>query len=169
MGGMIAARLHRSGYLFNIPLETGIRTLALLSAAAPSECDPQRLSYYDYLVVHSADVAGGPASVHPATPHRSGEFLVRRGLLERALLLMFSRGLIARVFSERGILYTATKITNPFLEHLGAPYTRLLQERAVWVMGRFGAMNDTALRDYFREHLGEWGVEFIRDYGQPEE
>lgn len=169
MGGMTAARLQRSGYPFNTPLETGIRMLALLSAAAPSECDLQRLSYYDYLVVHSADVEGGPASVHPATPHRSGEFLVRRGLLERALLLMFSRGLVARLFSDRGILYAATKLTNPFLEHLEAPYTKLLRERAVWVVGRFGAMNDAALRDYFRQHLGEWGAEFIRDYAQPEE
>jgi hypothetical protein len=169
MGGMTATRLKRSGYPFNTPLETGIRMLALLSAAAPSECDLQRLSYFDYLVVHSADVAGGPESAHPATPHRSGEFLVRRGLLERALLLMFSRGLIVRLFSDRGIQYAASKLTIPFLEHLEAPYTKLLRERATWVIGRFGTMNDAALRDHFREHLGEWGAEFIRDYGQTEE
>jgi hypothetical protein len=169
MGGVTAARLQRGGYPFNTPLETGIRMLALLSAASPSECDLQRLSYFDYLVVHSADVQGGPESIHPATPHRSGEFLVRRGLVERSLLLMFSRGLVARMFSNRGILYLSTKLTNPFLEHLEAPYTRLLRERATWVVGRFGEMSDGGLRDYFREHLGQWGAEFIRESGQPEE
>jgi hypothetical protein len=169
MGGMTAARSQHGSYPFNTPLEAGIRMLALLSAASPSECDLQRLSYYDYLVVHSADVRGGPESIHPPTPHRSGEFLVRRGLVERALLLMFSRGLVARVFSERGILYLSSKLTNPFLEHLEAPYTKLLRDRAVWVLERFGKMSDTLLRDYFREHLGQWGAEFIRESGPPEE
>lgn len=168
MGGVTAARPQRGGYPFNTPLETGVRMLVLLGAA-PADCDLQRLSYYDYLVVHSGDVEGGPQSMHPATPHRSGEFLVRRGLVERSLLLMFSRGLVARVFSDRGIVYASTKLTNAFLEHLEAPYTRLLKERATWVIERFGQMSDGGLRDYFREHLGEWGAEFVRDSGQPEE
>src|SRR6516165_5639803 len=154
MGEVTAARVQRGGYPFNTALETGIRMIALLSAASPSECDLQRLSYYDYLVVHSADVQGGPESIHPATPHRSGEFLVRRGLVERSLLLMLSRGLVARRFSDSGILYASTKLTNPFLEHLEAQYTRLLRERATWVIGEFGDMSDSGLRDYFREHLG---------------
>jgi len=169
MGGITATRMQHSGYPFNTPLETGIRMLALLSVATHYEYDLQRLSYYDYLVVHSGDVQGGPASIHPATPHRSGEFLVRRGLVERSLLLMLSRGLVARIFSERGIFYRHTKLTNPFLEHLEAPYTKLLKERAVWVIERFGIMSDGDLRDYFREHLGQWGAEFIRDAGQLEE
>jgi hypothetical protein len=168
VGGMTAVRLQRGGYPFNTPLETGIRMLALLDVSRAA-CDLQRLSFYDYLVVHSADVQGGPESIHPATPHRSGEFLVRRGLVERALLLMLSRGLVARAFSSDGISYSATRLTKPFLDHLEAPYTRLLRDRAVWVVERFGGMSDSSLRGYFSEHLGEWGAEFIRDTGEAEE
>ena len=49
---------------FNSPLETGVRALTVLAELAPAALDLQRLVYFDYLVVHSAD-AGGPRSLHP--------------------------------------------------------------------------------------------------------
>ena len=79
---------------FNSPLECGLRSLALLAAAGPTAYDLQRLVFYDYLLVHSADVPGGPESIHPPTPLRSGEALVRRHWVERGLLLMISRELV---------------------------------------------------------------------------
>ena len=45
---------------FNSPLECGLRTLTLLAASQPSACDLQRLIFYDYLLIHSGDVPGGP-------------------------------------------------------------------------------------------------------------
>jgi hypothetical protein len=86
---------------FNSPLECGLRALALLAAAQPAACDLQRLVFYDYLLVHSGDVPAGPDSIHPPTPLRSGEALVRRHWIERGLLLMISRELIIRTFSHR--------------------------------------------------------------------
>jgi|SRR5579862_2555493 len=169
MGGLAAIRVQRGGYPFNTPLETGIRMLAVLSAAAPLGFDLQRLSYFDYLLVHSADVEGGPESIHPATPLRSGEFLVRRGLVERALLLILSRALISRTFSPNGIIYAANSLSDPFLEHLEAPYTRLLRDRARWAVDRFGNMNDSNLREYFRQRLGQWGAEFVKEVSDIEE
>src|SRR5260370_20026328 len=87
---------------FNNPLESALRSLVLLVEAHPSGCDLQKLVYFDYLLVHSAD-AGGPESLHPATPNRSGELLVRRGLLNAGLMLLLGRGLAQRQFGERGI------------------------------------------------------------------
>ena len=72
---------------FNSPLETGIRSLAILVAAYPESLDLQRLLEMDYLVVHSGD-ADGPESLHAPLPLRAGELLVRRGLIETGLLLM---------------------------------------------------------------------------------
>src|SRR4051794_18613760 len=80
---------------FNSPLETGVRALTILEAAFPNSCDLQRLVELDYLVVHSGDV-GGPESLHAPLPLRAGELLVRRELIEKGLLLMMSRGLVAR-------------------------------------------------------------------------
>src|SRR5689334_10655553 len=95
---------------FNSPLECGLRPLVLLQAAQPAACDLQRLVFYDYLLVHSADVPEGPESIHPATPLRSGEALVRRHWIERGLLLMISRELVIRTFSAQGILYQASSL-----------------------------------------------------------
>lgn len=148
---------------FNSPLECGLRTLALLAAAQPTACDLQRLVFYDYLLVHSGDVPNGPDSIHPATPLRSGEALVRRHWVERGLLLMISRELVSRIFSEDGILYQASPLTSSFLAYMEQPYTRKLQERAAWVIASFGSYSDQQLVEFFKNNLDRWSGEFIRE------
>ena len=148
---------------FNSPLECGLRALALLVAAKPSTCDLQRMVFYDYLLVHSGDVPEGPESIHPATPLRSGEALVRRDWIECGLLLMISRELVARTFSKRGIMYEASPIAATFLGYMEQPYTKKLQERAKWVVARFGSYSDQQLVQFFKENLDRWGGEFIRE------
>jgi hypothetical protein len=148
---------------FNSPLECGLRALALLVAATPATCDLQRLVFYDYLLVHSGDVPNGPDSIHPATPLRSGEALVRRHWIERGLLLMISRELVTRNFSERGIMYEASPLTASFLSYMEEPYTRKLQDRAQWVITTFGEYSDYQLVEFFKANLDRWGGEFIRE------
>jgi hypothetical protein len=144
---------------FNSPLECGLRALVILVEAHPSTCDLQRLVYYDYLLVHSED-AGGPNSLHPATPNRSGELLVRREVLERGLFLFLSRGLVERHFSERGIGFAASETSQPFLQSLTTAYTASLRERGEWVISSFGDYSDEALAEYFRTRIDQWGAEF---------
>ena len=104
---------------FNSPLETGIRSLAILVAAYPEPFDLERLIEMDYLVVHSGD-ADGPESLHAPLPMRAGELLVRRGLIEKGLLLMMSRHLVQRVPAEEGFNYLAGEAAAPFLVSLTA-------------------------------------------------
>ena len=146
---------------FNSPVECGLRTLVLLAAANPSFCDLQRLVFYDYLLVHSGDVPEGPTSIHPATPLRSGEALVRRHWIEKGLLLMLSRELVRREFTSDGIVYQASPLSIPFLGYMEAAYTKQLRERADWVISRFGNSSDMQLVGFFRENLDRWGGEFI--------
>ena len=150
-------------YVFNTPLECGLRCAVLLAAAYPRRCDLQRLVEYEYLLVHSGDVGEGPPSIHPAAPHRSGELLVRRGLVERGLLFMMSRSVICRSLSEEGIHYFAGEWAVPFLQGLSAPYTRALRERAAWVVDRFGDVPDDDLEAYMRRNWDNWGSEFTRE------
>ena len=120
---------------FNSPVETGLRAIVLLSAAYPAKCDLRRLVVYDYLLVHSDD-AGGPESLHPRTPHRSGELLVRRKMIQEGLRMMMSRELVAVEYSDSGILF-ATELTCGFIDYLQSDYARDLQERAKWVVETF--------------------------------
>lgn len=155
-------RREMSSSLFNSPLETGLRSLFVLHAVAPALIDLHRLVAYDYLVVHSADVPGGPASLHPAVPFRSGEWLVRRDLVDRGLALMHSRELISMDFSALGIRYHATALTGAFIEHLRSPYASSLRSRALWLNQQFSGMSDGALRELMTTNVGQWGVEFDR-------
>jgi hypothetical protein len=144
---------------FNSPLETGVRALILLAEAYPESLDLQRILEFDYLMVHSGDV-GGPPSLHPALPLRSGELLVRRQLIERGLLLMMSRGLIQRLASDAGLSYQADDAAGPFLDALSADYLNDLKLRASWVISTFGHMSDTDIRKALSTVYDQWTREF---------
>jgi hypothetical protein len=145
---------------FNGKLEVGLRALCVLTAGYPDHYSVQRLTALDYLVVHSDDVPGGPISLHPRTPYRGGEILVRRGVLQEGLALYWSRALIERQFAEEGLYYAATEQSAAFLDALQSRYVDALRDRANWLVDRFGPESDEELADFVRENVGEWGAEF---------
>lgn len=148
--------------LFNSPLECGLRLLFVLNALRPGRCDLQRLVNYDYLLLHSADVEGGPPSLHPASPFRGGEWLVRRDAIADGLGLMHARELLEKSYDRSGISYAGTEMTNAFLGLLRNDYARNLADRSSWLAERFGAMSDEALSNFMRVNVGRWGAEFDR-------
>lgn len=149
--------------VFNTPLECGLRSAVLLLAAYPRACDVQRMVQYDYLIVHSGDVDGGPQSIHPATPHRSGELLVRRSLVEAGLEFMTYRKVIERTYTGLGIVYVAGEYAVMFLDALTSVYVQQLRERAGWVVETFQEMPDEELDRYMKERWSQWGAEFVRE------
>lgn len=149
----------RSIGAFNSALETGVRTLATLVACYPRAHDLSRLVQYDYLVVHSAD-AGGPPSLHPPLPLRSGELLVRRALVESGLRLMISRSLVRREFGSLGLLYQAEDAAGAFLDMLQAGYTRELRIRASWVSSAFDSLPQADMNSLIRQIFDAWTIEF---------
>lgn len=159
MGKMNDAGVHT---LFNSPVETGIRSLVILNAAYPAAHDINELVWFDHLIVHSADI-GGPPSMHPKLPQRSGEILVRRELVQNGLNLMQKFGLIAVLPSENGIYYQATESAYPLVQLLSSEYSRKLKDRAVWLADIVGSMHRAELRSMINSKLGNWAVEFQAD------
>jgi len=145
---------------FNGPIEIGLRAISILNDAYPSAYSLQRLVIFDYLSVHSDDISGGPDGLHPQTPHRSGELLMRRDALQKGLLLYMGRGLAVQQFETNGIVYAATERTGSFLDVLRAEYIFDLRVRTGWVVESFCSMNDDSLNSFVRQHLGAWGAEF---------
>ena len=136
-----------------------MRTLTVLAASYPKAHDLSRLVQYDYLVVHSAD-ANGPPSLHPPLPLRSGELLVRRGLVESGLRLLISRGLADRLLSDEGVLYRAEEQAGAFLNNLRSPYLRELCARAEWVTQTFDVLAMPELEAVIRRLFAAWTIEF---------
>lgn len=144
---------------FNGPLEAGMRAVALLGAAFPQTYDLQRLVAFDFLLVHTGDV-GGPESLHPPAPHRSAELLVRRKLVEDALLLMMTRDLVQRHITPDGIKYGAGENAATFLASLSTSYFRALRVRASWLVEALGHHSDEDFRAVMRRFFDDWVQEF---------
>jgi hypothetical protein len=144
---------------FNGPLEAGLRAVTLLGAAYPRWFDLQRLVGFDYLLVHTGDI-GGPKSLHPPSPLQSAELLVRRGLIERALLLMMGRQLIEREVSAEGIRYRAGESAATFLSSLQSEYLIALKNRAGWLIAELGDRSEQDFRAVIRKFFDQWVEEF---------
>jgi hypothetical protein len=145
---------------FNSPVETGLRLLFILDGIQERKVDIQRIIYLDYLLIHSADVSGGPPSLHAAVPHRAGEWLVKRRLIEEGLSMMISKELVTKSFEKTGVCYAATDLASPFLKYFTSPYSQQLKLRSTWLFERFGEMSDETLQAYMESHVGVWGAEF---------
>jgi len=155
--------------IFNTPLESGLRSLCVLSAVRPAQCDLTRIVIYDYLLVHSSDVDDGPTSLHPPSPLRSGELLVRRSLIKRGLELMIRKSLVTVTLTEEGIQYCASDLAAPFLGYLQSEYASRVQHIAKWIAEQFQPMSNDELSTFVTQNLGRWGAEFIDDIQLEEE
>lgn len=144
---------------FNGPIEIGLRALVILTEAFPTAYSLQRLVISDYLVIHSDD-ADGPPGLHPKTPRRSGELLIRRESLQRGILLYQSRGLIERRYEPDGIVFAATEASAAFINILKAQYILELRSRAQWLISRFQGLGDKELHDFIKGRFRNWGAEF---------
>lgn len=148
---------------FNGPIEIGLRALAILNDAYPTAFSLQRLVVSDYLLVHSDDIPDGPLGLHPKTPHRGGELLVRRAVLEQGLMLYQSRGLLERHYTGTGVMFAATERTAGFLDALSSDYATQLRERAAWLVSKFGDISDDELLKIANSQVGKWGAEFAME------
>lgn len=136
--------------------------LFILAAESNRDVDLQRLVSYDYLLVHSGDVDGGPPSLHPDVPFRGSELLVKRDLVQAGLNLMFARELLKKSFTIYGITYASNELTVAFINLLSSDYSYELRGRALWVISRFSYFSDAELTNYMNENVGRWGTEFPR-------
>ncbi|WP_127144595.1 ABC-three component system middle component 2 [Pelagibacterium montanilacus] len=148
--------------LFNSPLETGVRSVVLLNTAYPRAFDLKELTWLDHLVVHTSDISG-PESLHPNVPHRDGELLVRRSLVEQGLLLMRSLHMIEVRYGTSGIVYTALDQAAPFVKLIRTEYGRALKERAAWLIDYLSEYGEEHLHEVITQKIGRWAVEFQSD------
>ena len=152
--------------LFNSALETGVRAVVILDAVHPRAFDLAHLTWCDHLVVHTSDI-DGPESLHPDIPQRTGELLVRRGLVEDGIKLMRRLHMIEVEVGDRGIVYRASEDASAFVETLRSEYSSQLKERAVWLASFLTERSDSDLAGLIAERIGRWAVEFQGEAGTP--
>ena len=154
---------NRDTAVFNSALEVGLRVIFILNEFSPKSLDLNKLITFDYLIIHSGDVEGGPASIHPPLPHRASQILVKREVMKNALILMQSKELLKTVFLPSGIEYRATELTSLFVKKLDSTYAEQLRKSSNWLKSRFATMNEEALESYVKNNIENWGGEFIME------
>src|SRR5262249_8655232 len=141
-----------SSGLFNSPLEAGVRAVIILDAMHPRALDIGHLTWCDHLVVHTSDV-GGPDSLHPDIPQRTGELLVRRRLVEEGVALMRRLHMVDADIGERGICYFASDEASAFVEMLRTNYSVELRKRAAWLANFLDGKSDEVLAALINERI----------------
>jgi hypothetical protein len=145
--------------LYNGPLETGIRSVVLLNAVYPKALDITHLTWFDHLVVHTSDV-GGPVSMHPDLPQRTGELLVRRRLIEDGLRFMQRLHLVEMLADKSGIQYRATDEAPPLISVMCSPYAEALKICAKWIGDNVATLPEDRIRGLIADRIGNWHIEF---------
>lgn len=163
---MDVTRDHHREPLYNSQLETGTRAMVILDAAYPRALDLARLTWFDHLVVHTKDI-GGPESLHPALPGRTGELLVRRRLIEDSLALMRRLHLVEVVHDDNGISYRASDDAPAFIGLLRTKYAQALKDRAKWLVAHLADLDEVELTQRVAEQIGRWAAEFQGEFGPP--
>lgn len=143
----------------NSPLELGVRALIILTAAFPRSLDLDRLVLMDYCLLHSADL-GGPTSVLPAVPTRSGELGIKRSVLEHGVQVMSRAGMVDLVTTANGVTYRASEEAAPFLRLVDSPLVESLRSVADWAVAAFGEVPSEDIRTRLRSISDRWTEEF---------
>lgn len=148
--------------LFNSPLEVGFRSLIILDAFYPHKMDLTYLTWFDHLIVNTADF-GGDVSLHPKIPFRIGEILVRRKLVQDGLELMQSLNLINIINDESGFSYQASDESNFIIDLISSEYGTELKDRASWLFNNFSDLSRDEISRIVEKNLGRWNIEFLEN------
>ena len=131
----------------------------ILTEAYPERLDINRLVLLDHGVLHSADL-GGPESLHPPIPVRSGELGVKRKAIEEGLQVMLRAHLVEMSADELGIEFLASDNAYSFVSTLASQYATTLHERVGWIFERFNDLSEESLRQEMRTIFESWSEEF---------
>lgn len=143
----------------NSPIELGVRSLIVLTAAFPKALDLSRLVLMDHCLLHSADL-GGPESILPPLPARTGELGMKRTVIEHGIHVMVRAGMIDALATPDGLLYRARDEARPFLQLLRSPHTTSLAVVAEWIAHEFSELSEDQIRDRMNSVTARWSEEF---------
>ncbi|MUL67093.1 hypothetical protein BOO86_21650 [Mycobacterium sp. CBMA 234] len=131
----------------------------ILTSAYPARLDVNQLVLLDHVVLYSADV-GGPPSLHPAVPIRSGEIAVKRESVESGIAFFMKLKLIELSIDELGVRFYAGESALHFISILGSSYSAGLRQRVGWVIGNFSSLETESLRSQTKAVFDSWSEEF---------
>lgn len=154
---------NRNIKIFNTSMEMGLRALIILDELSQEPIDLNRLIIYDYLITHGNDFDERIESLHPSVPHRSGELIIKRKVMQEGIDLMYSRELLDVEYTSCGIFYKSNPLSSFFINYLESEYALDLIELTKVVVQRFKHLSDEELNLYIKRNIPKWGSEFTKE------
>jgi hypothetical protein len=142
----------RTMALFNTSFEVGARLLVIFNIIERG-LSLEHVIHLDYILVHSGDFPDAPFSIHANVPYRKGELLVKREVISKALDLLVVKGLIAKEYSQDGILFRRNEVTGSFLSYFHSEYFRELVGVAKWMKSKLPIEDAKGLDSYFKKNI----------------
>ncbi len=149
-------------YPFNNRIETGLRSLFILTYCYPRTFDLDYLVCLDYLCVHSGDFDKNMPSLHAATPNRGGEIYVHRAIIEEGLNLLYAKHLVHKCYLQTGIEYSATEESAPFIDSMGSEYCKRLHVRSTWIKHTISSNSKTELEKMIKQQATDFLFQVLR-------
>ncbi|PFC48142.1 hypothetical protein CN300_04400 [Bacillus thuringiensis] len=149
--------------VFNTPIEVGLRALIILNQLSARSMDLNELVIYDYMITHSNDVDDSTESLHPSTPYRSGEIIIKRKVMQEGINLMYSRELLDIEYTKNGVYYKSNELTLYFIKHLVSNYAQDVIQNANRISKQFENYSEIELNEYINRNISKWGSEFTKE------
>jgi len=141
-------------------IEYGLRALVLLSELKDYEISFEKLLVFDYMLTNIHDFDTMMDSIHPNTPYRLAKIIVKRQAYKDGLNYCATKNLIDIDYTSNGILYSATSLTDSFLNSMETPYVKKLKVCAIRIRELFGSATMDMLQQLIDEKVREHGIEF---------
>lgn len=135
--------------IFNSTIEIGLRILILLNSNHTQLFNLEKLTYLDYLLLHSGDIKNAPQSLLPNSPYRFFEFHVNKEKIANAIEYLWKKGLIDVEYKENGIFYKSNRLTGLFVSNLKSQFSKELKNTALWVIKNFNHHTESGLKELF--------------------
>ncbi len=148
--------------IFNNPVEISLRILILLNIDINNEYNIEKLTYFDYLMMHSGDIDDAPDSILPNSPYRFFEFHVNKENISQSVEFLWRKGLVDISYNANGIFYKANRLTNLFVTTIQNELCEQLKHTASWVVDNFYKYSENDLKDLFYSKLKSKSTDFSR-------
>lgn len=148
--------------IFNNPVEISLRILLLLNININNKFNIEKLTYFDYLMIHSGDLDNAPNSILPNSPYRFFEFNVNKEKISQSVEFLWRKGLVNISYNANGIFYQANRLTNLFVKTLHNELCEQLKYTASWVVDNFYEYSESDLNKLFYSKLKSKSIDFSK-------
>lgn len=148
--------------IFNNPIEISLRILILLNIDINNEYNLEKLTYFDYLMIHSGDIDNAPDSILPNSPYRFFEFHVNKENILQSVEFLWRKGLVDINYNANGIFYRANRLTNLFVKTLHSELSEQLKYTASWIVNNFYKYSESDLKELFYSKLKSKSIGFSK-------